>query len=132
MADVTTTRARPTRLTRSASNKMFAGVCSGLARYVTVDPAIVRLLFVVFAFAGGAAIPVYLVLWIVMPPDDGAPIVAVAADRAHETLALGLVAIGGIWLLANLGAFRFIDWRFGWPLVLIAIGIALLARRARP
>ena len=132
MENATTTRARATRLTRSASNKMFAGVCSGLARYFSVDPAIVRLLFVVFAFAGGAAIPVYIVLWIIMPPDDGAPIVAVAADRAHETLALALVAVGGIWLLANLGAFRFIDWRFGWPVVLIAIGVALLARRARP
>ena len=132
MENVTTTSARATRLTRSASNKMFAGVCSGLARYFTIDPAIVRLLFVVFAFAGGAAIPVYIVLWIIMPPDDGAPIVAVAADRGHETLALALVAVGGIWLLANLGAFRFIDWRVGWPVVLIAIGVALLARRARP
>jgi phage shock protein C len=132
MQNTTTSGVRAARLSRSASNKMFAGVCSGIARYFTIDPAIVRLLFVVFAFAGGAAIPVYIVLWIVMPQDDGSAIVTVAADRAHETLALALVAIGGVWLLANLGAFRFIDWRFGWPIVLIAIGVALLARRTRP
>lgn len=132
MENTTTTGARAARLTRSSSNKMFAGVCAGIARYLTIDPAIVRLLFVVFAFAGGAAIPVYIVLWILMPPDDGSAIAAVAADRGQELVALALVAAGGIWLLANLGAFRFIDWRFGWPIVLIAIGVALLARRVRP
>jgi phage shock protein C len=131
MENTTTAGARASRLTRSASNRMFAGVCAGVARYFTVDPAIVRLLFVVFALAGGAAIPVYVVLWIVMPPDDGTAIVTIAADRSREALALGLVAVGGLWLLANLGAFRFIDWRFVWPLALVAIGVALLARRAR-
>ena len=132
MDNTTTVGTRPARLTRSASNKMFVGVCAGLARHFTLDPVIVRLVFVVFTFAGGAAIPIYVVLWILMPPDDGTPIVTTDAARAHDTLALGLVAIGGLWLLANLGAFRFIDWNIGWPIVLIAIGIALLARRSRP
>lgn len=131
MQNATITGARAARLTRSASDKMFAGVCAGIARHFAIEPAIVRLLFVVLVFAGGLAIPAYVVLWIVMPPDDGSAVAAVAADRAHETVALALIAIGGLWLLANLGAFRFIDWRFGWPLVLIAVGIALLARRTR-
>ena len=45
---------------------------------------------------------------------------------------LVLIAIGALWLLANLGAFTFINWRFAWPLVLIAAGAALLVRRVRP
>ncbi len=123
---------RPARLTRSSSNRLVAGVCSGLARYLSADPVIVRLAFVIFAFTGGASILVYLVLRIFMPADDGTEVAALAADRAHETLALVLVAIGGVWLLANFGAFRFIDWQIGWPIVLIGIGLALLARRIRP
>jgi hypothetical protein len=47
-------------------------------------------------------------------------------------LATVLIAIGALWLLANLGALTFINWRFAWPLVLIAAGAALLLRRARP
>jgi hypothetical protein len=47
-------------------------------------------------------------------------------------LATVLIAIGALWLLANFGAFAFINWRFAWPLVLIAAGAALLLRRVRP
>lgn len=128
----TTTGSRAGQLTRSTSDKVLAGVCGGLARHFSIDPALVRLAFIVFAFAGGASIPVYIVLWIIMPIDDGSAVASPVAGHAHETLALLLVGIGGIWLLANLGAFRFIDWQFGWPLALIAIGIALLVRRIRP
>jgi len=127
-----TTGGRAGRLTRATHDKVVAGVCGGLARYFSIDPALVRLAFIVLAFAGGASILAYILLWVVMPIDDGSAAVTVVAGRAHETLALMLVAIGGIWLLANLGAFRFIDWQFGWPVALIAIGVALLARRIRP
>jgi len=127
-----TATTRPARLTRNSSNKVVVGVCSGLARYFGADPVIVRLAFVIFAFTGGASIPVYLALWIFMPADDGSAVATIGGDRAHETLALVLVAIGGVWLLANIGALRFIDWQLGWPIVLIGSGLALLARRIRP
>ena len=128
----TTTGSRIGQLSRSTSDKVLAGVCGGLAQHFSIDPALVRLAFIVFAFAGGASIPVYVVLWIVMPQGDGSAVAAPVAGRAHETLALLLVGTGGSWLLANLGAFRFIDWQLGWPLALIAIGVALLARRVLP
>jgi hypothetical protein len=67
-----------------------------------------------------------------MPPDDGTAVATVVTGRTHEALALVLIATGGVWLLANLGAFRFIDWESSWPIVLIGIGIALLARRIQP
>ena len=100
----TTTGSRIGQLSRSTSDKVLAGVCGGLAQHFSIDPALVRLAFIVFAFAGGASIPVYVVLWIVMPQGDGSAVAAPVAGRAHETLALLLVGIGGIWLLANLGA----------------------------
>lgn len=119
------------RLYRSATDKVVAGVCGGLAHYFNIDPALVRLAFVVFALTGGAGVLLYIVLWVTVPVGEGTPAVALG-DRGHEMLATVLIAIGALWLLANLGAFTFINWRFAWPLVLIAAGAALLLRRVRP
>ena len=119
------------RLYRSVTDKAIAGVCGGLAHYFNIDPALVRLAFVVFALAGGASVLLYIVLWIAVPVGEGTPAVALG-DRGHEMLATVLIAIGALWLLANFGAFTFINWRFAWPLVLVAAGAALLLRRVRP
>lgn len=121
----------PRVLTRDSSDRVIAGVCSGLARYFGVDAVFIRLLFLVFAFAGGASIAVYFVLWVFMPAGTES-VASSTAKRAPETIAILLIAIGAVWLLANLGAFAFVDWRIGWPLVLVAAGVALLARRMRP
>ena len=48
---------------------MVAGVCAGLANYINIDPTIMRILFVLIAFAGGASVLVYLIMWIVMPEE---------------------------------------------------------------
>lgn len=56
---------------------MVAGVCGGLAEHFDVDPLLVRLIFVLLAFTPGG-IPLYLVLWIVMPAPGGAPVRAPA------------------------------------------------------
>jgi len=59
------------QLTRSETDKMFAGVCGGLARYFGVDTAIVRLVFVLAVLSGVSPL-VYLLLWIVMPSENKA------------------------------------------------------------
>jgi phage shock protein C len=61
-----------TQFARSNNDKMIAGVCGGLARYFNIDPAIVRLLFVLAVVLGGASPLIYVVLWIVMPEEQGA------------------------------------------------------------
>jgi len=58
----------PKRLYRS-KEKMVAGVCSGLADYLNIDPTIIRILFVVIAFAGGASLLAYLIMWIIVPEE---------------------------------------------------------------
>jgi phage shock protein C len=55
------------KLYRSRTNRQLAGVCGGLAEYFTVDPTLIRVLFVVFALLGGPGLVAYLVLWIVVP-----------------------------------------------------------------
>lgn len=55
------------RLYRSRSNVMIGGVCAGLADYFTLDPTVVRLIFVLLALLGGHGVLVYLILWLVVP-----------------------------------------------------------------
>ncbi len=57
------------RLYRSKDNRMVAGVCAGLAKYVDIDPTIVRLLFVLGLFAGGATFWAYLVMMLIVPEE---------------------------------------------------------------
>jgi phage shock protein C len=58
------------RLTRCESDRMVAGVCSGLGRYLNIDTTIVRLIFALMFLLGGHGLLVYIILWIVMPSDS--------------------------------------------------------------
>jgi len=60
------------KLYRSRRDVILGGVCSGLADYFGIDTAIIRVLFVLFAVAGGPGFLVYLVLWVVIPHEDKA------------------------------------------------------------
>lgn len=57
------------RLTRPRDERMIAGVCSGVARYLSVDPAVVRLLFVLSLLLPGPQFVIYLAGWILVPQD---------------------------------------------------------------
>lgn len=57
------------KLTRTLNDRMIGGVCGGIARYFSIDPVIVRLLFVVAVLAGGASPLIYLLLWIIIPEE---------------------------------------------------------------
>ena len=59
-------------LTRSTSDRMVAGVCGGLARWLGWDSTAVRILYVLISIMS-AAFPgtiVYIILALVMPADD--------------------------------------------------------------
>jgi phage shock protein C len=60
--------AEPKKLYRSEKNKMLGGVAGGVAEYFNIDPTFVRLFFVLILCVWGAGIPVYLLLWIIIPP----------------------------------------------------------------
>lgn len=49
------------------SDRMIAGVCSGIAEYFETDPTLIRILFVLFALALGSGILFYLILAIIIP-----------------------------------------------------------------
>jgi phage shock protein PspC (stress-responsive transcriptional regulator) len=52
---------------RDIDNSVFGGVCSGLGAYFNIDPVIMRLIFVLLFFVGGATLLIYLILWIALP-----------------------------------------------------------------
>lgn len=59
------------RLYRDTGDKFIGGVCSGIAAYLNVDPAIVRILFAIITFGGfGLGFLAYIILWIVLPAKD--------------------------------------------------------------
>lgn len=60
----------PARLFRSRTDKKLFGVCGGLGSYFSIDPTIVRLLFVVAAIASfGIAVLVYILMALVVPEE---------------------------------------------------------------
>jgi phage shock protein PspC (stress-responsive transcriptional regulator) len=58
------------RLFRDEENTVISGVCSGLAAYFGMpEPVWMRLIFVLLAIiSAGFWVPVYLLLWIIVPP----------------------------------------------------------------
>lgn len=58
---------RPDRLRRSSRDRVIFGVCGGLAEYFDVDPALVRVIFVILTFASGIGIIAYLALAVAVP-----------------------------------------------------------------
>jgi phage shock protein C len=153
-----------TRLERSTTNKVMAGVCGGIAEYLQVDPTLVRVFFVIATvMTAGLGFLGYIVLLVMMPlPGKPAPFVnnsgwtapaaepgsssadttvvtppvarpedPVMAERRRATFGYFLVALGVVFLLANLGAFRIVRWDLVWPLVFVGAGVLLLAQRVR-
>lgn len=59
------------RLTLSRDRKI-AGVCGGIAEWLGVDPTAVRVAYTLLTvFTAFSGVVVYIVLWIVMPKEEG-------------------------------------------------------------
>ena len=61
------------RLTLDTEHKKVAGVCAGFARYLGVEPLLVRIVWLALALGAGVGFVAYLVAWILMPKDDVRP-----------------------------------------------------------
>ncbi len=55
------------RLYRSRIDRKIGGVCGGFAEYLEIDPTIVRLLWILLIFWGGAGLLAYLIALIIIP-----------------------------------------------------------------
>ena len=128
---MTTSDASTGVLRRDRQEGWIGGVAAGIARRFGVDPALVRVAFVVAAAAGGVGVAAYLLGWLVIPAGDSRPArVRIRSGRAAVEVALGTAFL----LLAVLLSFRALGIWFTdaivWPLVLIAGGGALIWRQS--
>src|SRR5512141_52262 len=119
---------------RRTDDKWIAGVCSGLADRLGVDPVIVRVALVLLTLLGGAGITIYLVAWALLPNDRN----EIPAQRALRDgdggsivllvfAALALFsgsAFAGSWWFGHSG------WGFPWGLALAGLFIWWLVQRS--
>ncbi len=137
------------RLYRSRKNRVIAGVAGGLGEYFDIDPVLVRVIFVVAALASGVGILAYLILWVVVPyeafeigkntsPTEGGATMEDSSqyneykNRKRRGSVVGgtiLVVLGALFLLQN----YLPNFCFGntWPLILVAIGAAMIFNSVR-
>lgn len=122
------------RLYRSRTNRVFAGVCGGIAEHFGSDPTAVRLLTLFVGLFTGIfpILFLYLIAAIVVPEAGAAGEGYAPASVAPGQVALifgALLIIVGIAGFANLW-FR-VAWEQIWPLALIGVGALLLLTAAR-
>ena len=121
-------------LRRSRTDKVIGGVSGGLAEYSGIDALLWRVGFVALALAG-PGVPVYLLLWLLMPA--GAGVAGPGATRSPRitgprspipglTLAGLLIVVGSLVLLS-----RYTSWDLGPRVVLgtglLVVGLGLVA-----
>lgn len=58
------------KLRRSRTDKMVAGVCGGLGKYLEIDSTVVRLAFVLLLIFAGTGVLLYLIMWLIMPYEN--------------------------------------------------------------
>ena len=62
------------QLRRPLDDRIVAGVCSGLGRYLGVDPVLIRVAFAILTvLTWGAALLAYPVMWFLMPDEPTPP-----------------------------------------------------------
>jgi phage shock protein C len=123
------TNSDSSRLHRSSTERVIAGVCGGLAEYFEVDPSLVRVAFVVGTLWGGLGLILYVILAIVLPVDpDAADVTVPRPERSRHLAAVVLIVLGALLLAGNVGWAPWLTWQFFWPTVLVVVGGALLLR----
>ena len=128
------------RLYRNQTNKVIAGVCSGLSEYLNVDTTVVRLVWILLTFLGGAGIIAYILAYFIIPAKPDGPN-ETSSQQSHELSASHIfgflfVGVGIVILLDNLEIFSFHRWwhmtdEFIVPGLLILAGIYFLTKRAK-
>lgn len=57
------------KLYKSTTDRKLCGVCVGVANYLNIDPTVVRLLWALITFLGGAGVIAYIVCALVIPDE---------------------------------------------------------------
>ncbi len=120
-------------LRRDPAKGMIAGVCSGFAARLGIDPILLRIGFVATLAAGGVGLPLYALAWAVIPAEGPErPVVARLLSRRDTWLVaagMACLVLAAMLLLREWGLW-FSD-RIAWPAVIIGAGGALIWRQSQ-
>jgi phage shock protein PspC (stress-responsive transcriptional regulator) len=123
---VTPTEVR--RWTMRPTDRWFAGVASGLADGLDVEPWVMRLGFVVATMVGGVGVLLYAFLWWLLPrrdlPDSVAQRMAKRFPGAPTWLGVGFLVVGVMLFAGQLGW-----WRPSLVFAFLLIGLGVLLFR---
>lgn len=144
-------KAVPLKLYRSETDRMIGGVAGGIGEYFDIDPVVIRIIFIALAAFGGSGIPLYLILWIVIPTQSRIQLTTRETMRENVTEMKGraqeladdvkslsdrktsrswfgflIVILGFIFLFDALGMVSFFTIRKFWPLLIIILGFIVL------
>jgi phage shock protein C len=127
------------RLYRSTRDRVFGGVCAGIAEYIKIDKGLLRFLAVIAIFSTGLlpGLIAYGISVLVIPTDeemlkdplydsDNDSAKASNPERTRMIIGIALILIGVITLVKLL--FGWIDFRYIFPVVLVVIGAYLIYR----
>ena len=113
------------RLTRRTDNKMIAGVASGIAAFLGIEPWIVRIAFVVMVPFGGFGVLAYLIAWLLVPLEGSGQSLAGDVLRRPPSGIRSYIGVALILLAVAILASAFSEPGVIWAIVLIAFGIFL-------
>jgi phage shock protein PspC (stress-responsive transcriptional regulator) len=130
MDEPTHTSTAVRRWTRRSTDRWFAGVASGLADGLDVQPWIVRVGFVIATLIGGVGVLAYAFLWWLLPrrdlPDSAAQRMAQRFPGAPTWLGVGLLVVGVMLFAGQLGW-----WHPSLVLAFLLVGLGVLLFRGQ-
>jgi phage shock protein C len=71
------------RLYRSSQSRFLGGVAGGLAEYLGVAPALVRIGFIAVVMLGGSGLLAYILMWMLVPRQPDL-VIEIDDDEIHE------------------------------------------------
>lgn len=144
------------KLYRSTERRIIAGVCGGIGEYFSVDPVLIRIVFLLLTLIGGSGVFFYIFCWIIIPREghenNNQKKVSGFADELRERamgfttrckqyggikrkkngtpkaniLGIFLVIFGFILLFDKISPFNFLRWDLFWMIVIILIGLFMI------
>ncbi|MBN2279082.1 MAG: PspC domain-containing protein [Candidatus Marinimicrobia bacterium] len=128
------------KLYRNNKDKIIAGVCSGLAEYLNIDPVIVRIIALGLFFMHGFGLLTYIIAWVIIPPkfpDDNPevkePKITHASGSTKIIVGAVLIVFGALIALDKsfyytrfVGRLFDLTWEYFIPLALIIAGVFIL------
>ncbi len=120
----------PRKLKRSIEDRVVAGVCGGLGDYFDVDPAWIRISFVVATSLFGIGVIAYAVLWVTLP-DEGeegeGEEAALVATNPRAVAGVALVSLGLLLVLSKVVAWLGVHLLVA--VIALGLGVFLLVYR---